>query len=67
MNTPHELYLSWVNDFLTVKAFAEHYGMSEQEATELIERERAKQNKIGAQQPESFEVSPGRVNRGGCY
>lgn len=34
------LYLDYFNNFLTVAAFAEHYNMSVEDATELIERER---------------------------
>lgn len=36
----HEMYLDWVNNFLTVACFADHYGMTEQAARELIERNR---------------------------
>ena len=44
--TDEQLYLSYVNDFITVAAFAEYYGMTEEDAHALIERER-KRNKIG--------------------
>jgi hypothetical protein len=40
--TRRELYLSYVNDFLTVARFAEYYGMTCIEALALIEAERAK-------------------------
>ena len=36
-NVLQALYLSWVNDFLTVERFAEYYGISECHAQELIE------------------------------
>ena len=32
-----ELYLDYVNNFLTVKRFAEHYNMSENYANHIIE------------------------------
>jgi hypothetical protein len=35
-----EMYLDYVNNFVTVKAFAEHYKMTESEATDLITRRR---------------------------
>lgn len=38
-----ELFLSWFNDFLTVKAFASYYGLTESDALDLINRERARQ------------------------
>ena len=31
-----EMYLDWVNNFLTVAYFAEYYGISESEAHEVI-------------------------------
>lgn len=31
-----KLYLSWVNDYLTVSKFAEHHGLTENEALLLI-------------------------------
>jgi hypothetical protein len=31
-----EIYLDWVNNFLTVQRFAEYYGISEDFAIELI-------------------------------
>ena len=45
MNTDkrdRELYLDWVNNFLTVERFAEYYGMHPRAALALIQRERAK-------------------------
>ena len=38
--TNYELYLSYVNDFLTVGAFAEYYNLTEDEADKLIKEER---------------------------
>lgn len=35
-----EMYLDYVNNFVTVTAFAEHYGISESYATDLITRRR---------------------------
>lgn len=40
--TNRELYLSYVNDFLTVDAFAEYYDMSRSQALSLINTERNK-------------------------
>jgi len=31
------IYLDWVNNFLTVDRFAEHYGMTPDAASELID------------------------------
>jgi len=39
--TRRELYLSYVNDFLTVARFADYYGMTYADALALIESERA--------------------------
>jgi len=36
----YEKYLDYINNFLTVSGFAEHYGMTENEALTLIEKER---------------------------
>ena len=41
--TARELYLDYVNNFLTVTRFADHCGMTRAEALALIESERAKQ------------------------
>ena len=38
------MYLDWVNNFLTVNAFAEHYGISVRIATAIIEEGRATDN-----------------------
>jgi len=43
--TNRELYISWFNDFLTVEAFAEYYGMPHTEALNLINVERALDHK----------------------
>ena len=32
-----KMYLDWVNNFLTVSAFAEHYEITKEEAIEIIE------------------------------
>ncbi|MDG1314517.1 MAG: hypothetical protein P8P29_03200 [Flavobacteriaceae bacterium] len=32
------MYLDWVNNFLTVARFAEYYGMTEEQAHDLIKR-----------------------------
>lgn len=40
--TNNELYLDWVNNFLTVSFFAEYYGMDEDQARWIIESERNK-------------------------
>lgn len=39
--TPQELYLDYFNNFISVKGFAEHYGMTEKEAQETIDNGRA--------------------------
>ena len=31
-----ELYLDWVNNYLTVAVFAEHHGLTEAEANQLL-------------------------------
>lgn len=38
MNRNTELYYDYVNNFLTVSAFAAHYGMTETDAMDLIVR-----------------------------
>ena len=43
--TNRELYISWFNDFLSVSAFAEYYGMQHMEALHLINSERALDHK----------------------
>lgn len=35
-----ELYLDWVNNFISVLAFAAHHGMTEKQATATIEHGR---------------------------
>jgi|LakMenE01Jun11ns_1017448.scaffolds.fasta_scaffold6985120_1 hypothetical protein len=34
--TPHEAFIEWFNDFLTVEEFASHYGMGYDDALALI-------------------------------
>jgi hypothetical protein len=34
------MYLDWVNNFLTVGKFADHYGLTRDEALSVIERGR---------------------------
>ena len=41
-----ELYLDWVNNFLTIEHFAEHYSMTVEHAKEIIEHEREKPNEL---------------------
>ena len=36
METKYEMYLDYVNNFLTVAAFAEHYRITEAQALTLI-------------------------------
>ena len=38
--TRQELYLDWVNNFLTVERFAEYYSMTVEAAEELISEQR---------------------------
>lgn len=42
--TRNEMYLDYVNNFLTVARFAEYYNMTEEEAREFIEYEREQHN-----------------------
>ena len=49
--TDRDLYLSWVNDFLTVVCFAEYYGLSVSEAVNLIDRERLDTFECGRDKP----------------
>ena len=37
-----EMYLDWVNNFLTVERFAEYYSMTVVQATSLIESEKTR-------------------------
>ena len=32
-----DLYLDWVNNFLTIEVFAEYYGLDEEDAKALLE------------------------------
>jgi hypothetical protein len=36
-----EVYLDWVNNFLSVEGFAEYYGLTEDQARTLIDLSRA--------------------------
>ena len=40
-----EMYLDWVNNFLTVDVFAQYYSLSTEEAEQLINEQRSKLNK----------------------
>ena len=31
-----DIYLDWVNDFLTVERFSEYYGLDEEDAKQLL-------------------------------
>jgi len=31
-----DLYLDWINNFLTIEVFAEYYGLEEDDARELL-------------------------------
>ena len=52
--TYEEMYLSYLNDFLTVERFAEYYGVTESQAINIIDigraynHAKAKQVKIGS-------------------
>lgn len=37
LNTFVEMYLDWLNNFLSVAAFAAHYGISEEKAEKIID------------------------------
>ena len=39
-HTLAQMYLDWVNNFLTVGKFADHYGLTRDEALSVIERGR---------------------------
>lgn len=39
--TYEEMYLSYLNDFLTVECFAEYYGLTESQAVNVIDIGRA--------------------------
>ena len=43
--TIEELYLDWVNNFITVKKFASYYGISEVLADTIIEEGRNRYSK----------------------
>lgn len=32
-----EIYLDWINNYLTIATYADHHGLSEREATRLID------------------------------
>ena len=38
--TETEMYLDWVNNFLTVARFAEYYGISKDKAYDIIQAQR---------------------------
>ena len=38
--TEFEIYLDWVNNFITVAAFAEYYGLTVSQALQLINKYR---------------------------
>jgi hypothetical protein len=35
-DTLADLYLDWVNNFLTIERFSEYYGLDEEDARELL-------------------------------
>lgn len=35
--TLEEIYLDWINNFLSIQCFADHYGISDDDAKQLIE------------------------------
>lgn len=34
--TLEEIYLDWINNFLSIQCFADHYGISDEDAQSLI-------------------------------
>lgn len=52
-----ELYLDYVNNFLTVSRFAEYYGMTEEHAEEIIYVGRKINNKEAIKHGYNFKVS----------
>ena len=36
MKTLQAIYLDWVNNFISVQGFADHYGLSKEDAFDLI-------------------------------
>lgn len=43
-NKEREMYLDYVNNFLTVSRFAEYYGITEKRANKIINKQRAVNN-----------------------
>jgi len=44
--TDKELYLEYINDFLTIQRMAEHYGVSRYFLNERIKKGRKEDNKV---------------------
>ncbi len=66
-----EMYLDYLNNFLSVEKFAEHYGMSEEKANRIIEigREHANEDGYFAKGGQTY-AEGGKVNsskRGGYF
>lgn len=62
MNYPvskqHEhMYLDYVNNFLTVSAFAQHYGLTEEDALDVIDSGRANYARSLFQPSKTFNLS----------
>ena len=43
--TSADIYLEWVNDWLTISAMAENYGRTEKDMTEIIDKGRIEHEK----------------------
>lgn len=41
-----EIYLDWVNNFLTISKYAEHHGLYEEEALALIALAKSAHNRL---------------------
>lgn len=46
LETCERVYLDWVNNFITIQAFADHYGVSIREARRLIARGKAANSEL---------------------
>ena len=54
------LYRSWLNDFLSVDAFAEHHGLTMSQAHRVIERQRKAQ---GTDKPRTYNPASPSTSR----
>ena len=58
INKQHEhMYLDYVNNFLTVSAFAQYYGLTEDDALDVIDSGRANHARSLFQPSKTFNLS----------